>query len=116
MNEPFFDAMAGIDLELPGPGVLPIGADGRTVNCRTLEIREATRFLRLLISAEMGNAASQLAILDTFPAAVGIEKEHLTPPEVFEVLRRFLSHRRTALSGSPMEMSSPARSSTPGPT
>lgn len=109
-DQEIFDAYDGIRLDLP---------DGKRITCRPLKVREGVRFLRMLMDARGGDPAAHLAVLDEFPAAVGIEDEELTPAEVFEVLDRFLAHRRTPEAGRATESASAAptpASGSVGPT
>lgn len=95
------DAFEGVEVEVP-TGPVPVECGTETLHLRPLRVAEATRYLRLLASLEVtGGADGELAqILDDFPEAVGIEDVPLTPVEVIDVLRRFLSARRTPARGS----------------
>ena len=108
------DAYDGVQIVLP---------NGREVSFTCLTVAEGARFWRLLMQAEAGDPAAQLEILETFPGAIGMDAdaERLTPAEVYEVLRRFLSLRRgpvkeTTMPGAETEtaevLSSPGVSTT----
>ena len=81
------DAYDGVEIVLPS---------GKEVRFRCLTVSEGARFWRLLMKAEAGDAEAQITILVEFPKAIGMDpdSERLTPAEVYEVLRRFLSLQR----------------------
>ena len=83
-----FESYDLIPVEMPG---------GRVIECRALVVKEAAHYFRLLVMARDGDAEAHFKILEEFPAAVGfdIDRDRLTAAEVFVVLDRFLSHRRT---------------------
>lgn len=107
-DQAFFDAYDGIEIELP---------NGKTLRRPALTLRESVHFLKALMAAQAGNAASFFEIVEKFPAAIDAEKEldDLTPAEVFDVASRFLLHRRTPPSRSPAATET-ERSSTPDGT
>lgn len=106
-DQAFFDAYDGIEIELP---------NGKRLRRPALKLSEGVHFLKALVAAQAGNAASFFEILEKFPAAIHAEDEleGLSPAEVFDVATRFLLHRRTP-SRSPATMET-ERSSTPDGT
>ncbi|HEX7050174.1 MAG TPA: hypothetical protein VF188_08245 [Longimicrobiales bacterium] len=104
-DQAFIDGYGGIELELP---------NGRVLRRPAPALAEGARLLRTLMLAEAGDGLALLQVIEQFPAAIDAEKEleGLTPAEVVEVARRFLSHRRDPLR-SPATMAT-ARSSTRG--
>lgn len=108
-DQAFFDAYAGIEIELP---------DGRTLRRPAPSLAEGARLLRAVMEAQAGNGRALLTVIEEFPHAIDAaeELEGLTPAEVFEVATRFLAHRRTPRR-SPATMETMTKtSSMPGST
>ena len=83
------DAYAGLRFELPS---------GKVVHCKCLKLSEAIIWARLQVAARMGDPEAQIAVMN-FPAAIAPDDdpeafEELAPAEAFDLLDRFLAHRR----------------------
>lgn len=112
-NEAFFDAYAGIEIELP---------DGRTIRRPAPTLGKGAHLLRNVMAAQAGDGNALLYVIEEFPRAIDAEAEleGLTPAEVFDLASRFLAHRRTTMLRSPATMkttkSSTMTNSTQGST
>ena len=102
------EAYQGIEVRLPSGEVRVVPS---------IPLTEGIRLLALSSKAEAGDGAATLECLEFIDKMEALEGVHLTPAEAFEVLRDFLSFRRTGVGvvRSPQSVTEPS-SSTPRPS
>lgn len=107
-DQAFIDSYDQVETTVPAGDVdvgLPAGE--RFVH-PPLALGEAVRLWRCLLAAEAGDGDAVVAFLDEFPAAFQKAQreqiERLQIPEVFDLGRRFLGHRRAVRPPSPATM------------